>query len=80
MSTSQTNILDQIDVKREGNLYVLTGTLSWSVELPNQEAPVLLEREVEKMGQELKREAFGQLLQKVEQQIVAQFQMANPNL
>lgn len=80
MCVPQSNILNQVQVSREDNQYVVTATMRWKVEVADEQAPDQLQRQVDRMGQQIKREVYGQILQEVEQRITAQFQMANPSL
>jgi hypothetical protein len=77
---SQPNIVEQAQVTREGDQLVFTGTIRWTVQVDHQQAPDQLQREVEKMGQQVKREVYAHVLQDIEGQLVSQFQIANPHL
>lgn len=80
MSDSQQRILNDVHVVEEDGQYVVTAALRWSVPLADDHAPQQLHEEIERMGQQVKREAYPAVLQDVEQRIVRQFKYANGNL
>lgn len=80
MNASQQNILDQIQIHKEADRYVIQAQIAWTVNVDQQQAPDQLQRQVEQVGQQIKREIYASLLQQVEQQIANQFQLANPKL
>ncbi len=78
MSAAQ--IIRNLVVRVDGDRYTISGQFEWEVIVAQDDAPDQAHREVDRMGQVLKREVYSVILEQADQQIVDQWLVANRGL
>ena len=80
MDVRTDDIVKDLQIKVDADHDTVSGRFEWKATLCQDKAPDQVQREVQQMGQAVKRQVYGEVLQAVDRQIVAQWQLANAAL
>lgn len=75
-----TEMLKDLKIDVDGDCYTVSGRFEWSLTVCQDQAPDQVQREVDRMGQLVKRQVYGGVLEEVDCRIVQQWQLANGDL
>jgi hypothetical protein len=78
MCANVEDIVKDVEIQVVGDRYLFSGRLQWEVNVCQTEAPHQMGREVDRMGQAVKRQVYRAVLQQVDEEIAGQWQLANP--